>query len=99
MPLAHRLGTALLPILQGPGIRAQIDREKRPRKPKTLAYPHQFPRSDIWRGWIATAPSRDATARSAQKKGPGEDQSLEYLVGRGGFEPPTNGLKVRCSTS
>ena len=21
------------------------------------------------------------------------------LVGRGGFEPPTNGLKVRCSTS
>src|ERR1041384_7164188 len=22
-----------------------------------------------------------------------------YLVGRGGFEPPTNGLKVRCSTS
>jgi hypothetical protein len=21
------------------------------------------------------------------------------MVGRGGFEPPTNGLKVRCSTS
>ena len=21
-----------------------------------------------------------------------------YLVGRGGIEPPTNGLKVRCST-
>ena len=26
-------------------------------------------------------------------------QPLEILVGRGGFEPPTNGLKVRCSTS
>src|SRR5207244_1298307 len=26
-------------------------------------------------------------------------QALEELVGRGGFEPPTNGLKVRCSTS
>jgi hypothetical protein len=24
---------------------------------------------------------------------------MKGLVGRGGFEPPTNGLKVRCSTS
>ena len=24
---------------------------------------------------------------------------LKYLVGRAGFEPATNGLKVRCSTS
>ncbi len=24
---------------------------------------------------------------------------LIYMVGRGGFEPPTRGLRVRCSTS
>ena len=24
---------------------------------------------------------------------------FKYLVGRAGFEPATNGLKVRCSTS
>jgi hypothetical protein len=25
--------------------------------------------------------------------------TAEFLVGRAGFEPATNGLKVRCSTS
>ena len=29
-----------------------------------------------------------------KKKDPGGRQGLLYLVGRGGFEPPTNGLKV-----
>jgi hypothetical protein len=24
---------------------------------------------------------------------------LDLMVGRGGLEPPTNGLKVRCSTN
>ena len=28
-----------------------------------------------------------------------EVPAYEEMVGRGGFEPPTNGLKVRCSTS
>jgi 2-pyrone-4,6-dicarboxylate lactonase len=35
--------------------------------------------------------------RSPMEKDAGE--RLGCLVGRGGFEPPTNGLKVRCSTS
>ena len=34
------------------------------------------------------------------KKGAGNlPTPFGILVGRGGFEPPTNGLKVRCSTS
>jgi hypothetical protein len=27
------------------------------------------------------------------------DDAFQILVGRAGFEPATNGLKVRCSTS
>jgi hypothetical protein len=27
------------------------------------------------------------------------DAAAEFVVGRAGFEPATNGLKVRCSTS
>jgi hypothetical protein len=32
------------------------------------------------------------------KRGNAKAAGLMYLVGGGGFEPPTNGLKVRCST-
>ena len=34
-----------------------------------------------------------------RKAPPCEWGFLFYLVGRAGFEPATNGLKVRCSTS
>jgi hypothetical protein len=37
---------------------------------------------------------------SCQKKRPRfSPKSLVFVVGRAGFEPATNGLKVRCSTS
>jgi hypothetical protein len=35
----------------------------------------------------------------SKKKGLAEAKPLNLLVGRTGFEPVTNGLKVRCSTS
>ena len=42
-----------------------------------------------------------ATEQIRKRKGPGscEPSPLISLVGRAGFEPATNGLKVRCSTS
>jgi hypothetical protein len=38
-------------------------------------------------------------AHATKEKGPGRSHALLELVGRAGFEPATNGLKVRCSTS
>ena len=35
----------------------------------------------------------------AQTNGQGSEQLFDSLVGRAGFEPATNGLKVRCSTN
>ena len=37
--------------------------------------------------------------RIKKRKGLAFLQALHILVGRAGFEPATNGLKVRCSTS
>ena len=40
-----------------------------------------------------------ASLRDTRKKRPRiAARPCAYLVGRGGIEPPTNGLKVRCST-
>ena len=47
--------------------------------------------------WIAAA----GVEIVCRKKGASPERAnpLYYLVGRAGFEPATNGLKVRCSTS
>lgn len=42
---------------------------------------------------------RSEKSCGAKKKGLAEAKPLNLLVGRTGFEPVTNGLKVRCSTS
>src|SRR5207247_8495182 len=54
-------------------------------------------------GGLSDADQRTISSRfvTVRKKKKGLDFSKPFmnLVGRGGFEPPTNGLKVRCSTS
>jgi hypothetical protein len=46
--------------------------------------------------WCATPPELHKTRRACAAD---PRKPLKHLVGRAGFEPATNGLKVRCSTS
>ena len=48
---------------------------------------------------VTSDASVEATVREVMRLDGRIDGLVNQLVGRGGFEPPTNGLKVRCSTS
>ena len=46
------------------------------------------------RDWVVTV-----WLHQKKERGRSSDQPLNFLVGRVGIEPTTNGLRVRCSTS
>jgi hypothetical protein len=71
------------------------DRLARSATDSTVIVIPQKPKSSS--GGIAWPPKKSAPAQT--KKAPDYSGAFMSLVGRTGFEPVTNGLKVRCSTS